>query len=139
MSAEIRQAALAEVEGQWTQAASRWNVDALASLYCEDALFFGGRPGHCIGRGAVREYFASYVGTIASGSISLSELESVYVAQDCVLAQGFAQFAFRLETGEITRSRLRGTLLLQKQNGAWNIRQHHVSEAPLVPPLGSKA
>jgi uncharacterized protein (TIGR02246 family) len=133
---DMRREALAAVEEEWTRAATRWDADALASLYSEDALFFGGKPGHCTGREAVREYFASYVGTIASGSISLSELESVLVSTDCVLAQGFAQFTFKLESGEITRSRLRGTLLFQRQGGPWKIRQHHFSESPLVPPLG---
>lgn len=134
---DIRREALAAVEGEWTQAARCWDADALAALYSEDTFFFGGKPGHCTGREAVREYFASYVGTIASGSISLSELESVLVTADCVLAQGFAQFTFRLDSGEITRSRLRGTLVLQRHGSTWKIRQHHFSESPLVPPLGS--
>nr|WP_314482101.1 SgcJ/EcaC family oxidoreductase [uncultured Pseudomonas sp.] len=128
-------AALSAIESDWNRAASRWDSSALAAVYTSNALFFGGRPGHYMGREAIREYFASYEGTLRSGSIALSELAVISLATGCVLAQGFADFMFELADGEITRSRLRGTLVLQEQDGTWMIRQHHFSTSPLVPPL----
>lgn len=127
--------ALFAVENAWNQAAGRWNACALAAVYTPDALFFGGRPGHCTGRAAIREYFASYEGILRSDTISLSELQGVPLAAGCVLAQGFVEFSFELADGECTCSRLRGTFVLQEQGGAWMICQHHVSTSPLVPPL----
>src|SRR6267143_2037809 len=44
---------------------------ALVALYTDDALFYGGRPGHAVGHAKVREYFDSYVGTLAAARLAL--------------------------------------------------------------------
>ena len=53
--------ALRAVERDWNAAAQDWNSASLVALYTEDALFYGGRPGHAVGHAKVREYFDSYV------------------------------------------------------------------------------
>lgn len=136
MSIRDMQAALAQVQGDWNAAAHGWHAGLLAEIYTEDALFFGGRPGHSVGRAAVQAYFASYVGIIRSGAMVLSEQQLLALGPGCHLAQGYADFSFTLQDGRHTRSRVRATLVLVQQGGAWRIRQHHFSPTPETPPLG---
>lgn len=93
----------------------------------DDALLFGGRPGHSIGHKAIRAYFASYDGVIDSGTMQLVDPKIVRLASDCVLVQGYADFDFQLACGEQSRSTLRATLVAVRQNEQWRIRQHHFS------------
>lgn len=130
------QAALGVVAARWNAAASLWDADALAAIYTADALFFGGRPGHCVGAVAIQAYFKSYEGIIRSGRMALVEQQLKPLATGCVLAQGFAKFDFELCDGQLTRSRLRTTLILVYESATWRIAQHHFSPTPEAPPLG---
>lgn len=127
---------MAAVVARWNAAAGPWNPDALAAVYTTDALFFGGRPGHCVGAGAIHAYFKSYEGVIRSGRMALVEQHLKPLAPGCVLAQGFVDFGFELSDGQSTRSRLRTTLILVAEDAAWRIAQHHFSPTPEAPPLG---
>jgi uncharacterized protein (TIGR02246 family) len=129
-------AALAAVQRAWNAGGNAWNADALAEVYTHDALFFGGRPGHFVGRAAVRDYFASYAGVIESGTMDLVEQELVELCPGCLLAQGYADFSFVLSGNQATHSRLRTTLVIVREGQGWRIRQHHFSPTPAVPPLG---
>ena len=51
--------ALRTVERDWNAAAQHWDSESLAALYTDDALFYGGRPGHAVGHAKVREGFDS--------------------------------------------------------------------------------
>lgn len=130
------QAALAQVVAEWNHAGSTWDARALGAIYTEDGLLFGGRPGHFVGRSSIQGYFASYDGLIIAGSMLMSETELRTLAQDCVLAQGMVDFAFRLAGNESTRSSLRATLVLQREADRWRIANHHFSTIPTAPPLG---
>ncbi|PUE50255.1 hypothetical protein B9Z47_00320 [Limnohabitans sp. 2KL-1] len=134
---DTAQQALERVQHAWSQAAASWDVDALAALYTEDALFMGGRPGHQIGRTAIRDYFASYTGTILSASLTLSDFSAQQIDPGCVMGQGFVNFKFHLKGDEHTTSRLRGAWVLQAHAEGWRIRLHHFSTEPVQPPLGS--
>lgn len=128
--------ALGAVEAAWNAAALAWDAQALAAIYTDDALLFGGRPGHAVGRAAIRDYFASYDGTIVSGRMALVEQQLQALAPELLLAQGYVDFAFVLAGDRHTRSSLRSTLILQRLQGTWRIRQHHFSPVPEAPPLG---
>jgi len=132
---EQGRAALAAVEAAWNEGARHWNPAAITAVYLDDALFYGGRPGHAIGAKGVRAYFDSYVGVITSARLSLVEQHVLPLGADRFVAQGYGAFAFVLADGRHTASRLRTTLILER-HGAWRIRQHHFSVAPEVPPLG---
>lgn len=67
--------ALRAVERDWNAAAQHWSSEGLVALYTEDALFYGGRPGHAVGHAKVREYFDSYVGTLAAARLALVDQE----------------------------------------------------------------
>jgi uncharacterized protein (TIGR02246 family) len=127
--------ALATVNAGWSAAAQHWDADAFAALYTEDALFFGGRPAHSIGREAIREYFASYVGVIESASLELEEQHVMMLAPDCFVAQGYGVLSSRFPGGVDSRSRLRTTWIIASCDGEWRIRQHHFSGLPEKPPI----
>jgi uncharacterized protein (TIGR02246 family) len=133
----VAQEALAAVQADWNAGADPWNPERLAATYTPDAFFFGGRPGHAVGAAAIVDYFASYRDVIASGSMLLVEQQVLEIAPNYVLAQGYAEFAFRLRSEQRTASRLRTTLVLLKEGHDWKIRQHHFSVEPATPPLGT--
>lgn len=134
-TAHSAHAVLAQIQDEWNAAACPWNADALTAAYSNDALFFGGRPGHSVGAGAIHEYFASYMGVIESATLELVEQQVIHLAQDCLLAQGYGEFAFVLSGGRTSRSRLRTTLVIALHDGKWKIRQHHFSTTPESPPI----
>ncbi|MGH6625684.1 MAG: YybH family protein [Burkholderiaceae bacterium] len=130
------QAALDQVVADWNRAGATWDAAAIAAVYTEDGLLFGGRPGHSMGRGAIHGYFASYDGVILAGAMEMSETVLRTLGIDCVLAQGMVHFAFTLAGGEQTRSTLRATLVLKQEPDRWRILDHHFSTIPATPPLG---
>lgn len=132
----VGRAAIDAVECAWNAAAKSWDPAALVACYTEDAMLFGGRPGHAVGEAALRDYFGSYDGVIFSGTLSLVDQELRLIAPDVVLAQGFIDFAFVLAGNQTTRSHLRTTLVVLQHAGQWRIAQHHFSAVPAAPPLG---
>ncbi|MFT4193171.1 YybH family protein [Ottowia sp.] len=133
---DLAQAALDQAVADWNRAGAAWDAAALADVYAEDGLLFGGRPGQFVGRGAIHGYFASYDGVILAGTMAMSDTELRTVAEGCVLAQGMVHFAFTLAGGERTRSTLRATLVLRREPDRWRIADHHFSTVPAEPPLG---
>jgi uncharacterized protein (TIGR02246 family) len=135
-SASNPKTTLDEMQQAWNLAAKVWNPKALASLYADNALFYGGRSGHSVGAAAIQAYFASYDGIIQSAVLDLIEQELVQVSPESFVSQGFGAFSFVLAGGRQTQSVLRTTLVLSKLNGKWKIKLHHFSVTPEVPPLG---
>ncbi len=127
---------LARVIAQWNDAGKSWDVEGLTNVYAEDALFFGGRPAHCVGADEIRRYFGSYKGVILSAGMELRDQHVVPLAPGLFLAQGLADFSFILEHGQRTQSQLRSTVLIERRQGDWKIRQYHFSPMPPEPPLG---
>jgi SnoaL-like domain len=105
--------------------------------------FFGGRPGHAVGRAKVREYFDSYVGTLAAARLSLVDQELRKLGEGVYPAQGYAAFDFDLTAGGGTRTVLRSPLVLTRRPEGWRIAQHHfsspTSEPPIPPPQAPKS
>lgn len=132
-------AALRAIEQDWNAAALHWNPAALAELYSEDALFYGGRIGHSVGRDQVRAYFDSYTTIFTTVRLSLTEQELRELAPGIWLAQGYASFAFGLKSGGASASVLRSTLVLTHRPEGWRILQHHFSPTPAEPPLNAPA
>lgn len=128
--------ALKSVQDAWNAAAKIWNPEKLGHLYLEDALFYGGRAGHSVGSDAIKSYFGSYTGLIKSAHLELVEQEIRRLDDSSFVAQGYGDFAFVLEGGISTKSVLRTTLIIVKQDNVLRIRLHHFSVTPAVPPLG---
>ncbi len=129
------EAALRSVERDWNAAAKDWNTVGLAALYTEDAVFYGGRPGHSVGRTQVRAYFESYTGMFSTVRLALVDQELRVLADGVCLAQGYAAFDFVLAAGGATRAVLRSTLVLVRRPEGWRIAQHHFSATPAEPPI----
>ena len=125
------------MQNSWNAAAKVWNPKALAALYADNALFYGGRPGHSVGAAEIQAYFASYDGIIQSAVLDLVGQELVQISPESFMAQGLGAFSFVLEGGRKTQSVLRTTLALSKLSGQWKIQLHHFSVTPDVPPLGN--
>ncbi|MHA3903205.1 hypothetical protein ACTPOE_06455 [Castellaniella sp. WN] len=78
--------ALDRAVADWNRAGAAWDAAALAAVYCEYGLLFGGRPSHFVGREAIQGYFASYDGVIRAGAMRMSEAVARCLADDCVSA-----------------------------------------------------
>ena len=128
-------AALRSVEHDWNAAAQNWNTAGLAALYTEDAVFYGGRPAHSIGRAEIRRYFDTYEGMFSKVRLALVDQELRALGDGVVLAQGYAAFDFVLAAGGATRAVLRSTLVLVRRPEGWRIAQHHFSATPAEPPI----
>ena len=125
---------LNEILTGWSKAAADWNARKLGALYCEDACLFGGHPGHSTGRAEIIRYFAGYENIILSASIKPLDQEVFPLDQRLVIAQGYVEFEFVLGNGNTTKSLLRSTLVLKKENDQWKISHHHFSSIPAVIP-----
>jgi len=128
--------ALAQVVEDWNQAASPWDPAALTAVYEDDGLMYAGRPHHVVGREAIHEYFASYVGDIFSAHLTMPDPFIRELGEGALLVQGPVYFKFVLSGDEHTRTTMRGTLVLVNRSGRWRILQHHFSSVPDAPPLG---
>lgn len=120
----------------WSKAAAQWHARELGALYCEDACLFGGRPGHSTGRAEIIRYFAGYENIILSASIKPLDQQVSPLDQHLIVAQGYVEFEFVLGSGSTTKSLLRSTLVLKKEQDQWKISHHHFSSTPDAPPLG---
>lgn len=127
--------ALRAVERDWNAAARDWNPAGLAALYTDDAVFYGGRPGHSVGQDQIRGYFESYTGMFSIVTLALVDQELRELADGVYLAQGYAAFDFVLAAGGTTRAVLRSTLVFVRRPEGWRIAQHHFSATPTEPPI----
>jgi uncharacterized protein (TIGR02246 family) len=127
--------ALRTVERDWNAAARHWDAEGLTALYTDDALFYGGRPGHAVGRAKIRGYFDSYIGTLAAARLALIDQELRKLSEGVYLAQGYAKFDFDLTAGGVSGTVLRSTLVLMHRPEGWRIAQHHFSVSPSEPPI----
>lgn len=135
VAAQDGEAALRAVEHGWNAAALHWDTAGLAALYTDDAVFYGGRVGHSVGRAAIRAYFESYTAMFTSVRLALVEQELRGLGADYWLAQGYAAFEFDMKDGGSSEAKLRSTLVLVRRAEEWRILQHHFSATPAVPPI----
>ncbi len=130
------QIALDQALAAWNAAAARWDPEAFGAAYAEDAVIFGGRPGHSTGRDGVRAYFASYVAVVASGHLRLRDYQLFRLAPDVVLVQGYGCFELTFTNGDRASVVERATLTLVNRAPGWRVLQHHFSKTPAAPSLG---
>lgn len=126
---------LRSVVGRWSDAANPLSPEKIAAVYSPDALFFGGRPDHYIGRASVRDYFETYRDILASIALEIRDVHFAEVGDRLLLAQGTADFNFGLLDGRSTFASLRATLALRRSDADWMICLHHFSPPPEVPPV----
>jgi ketosteroid isomerase-like protein len=120
---------------RWNAAASPLAPAALAGLYSKHALFFGGLPAQYVGRVAIEAYFSRYSGSILAMNFSLQEEHLSQSPSGALLMQGFAHFHFDLADQREAQSKLRATLVLDREDAEWKICLHHFSPPPERPPV----
>ncbi|MDX3076159.1 YybH family protein [Streptomyces sp. NPDC088354] len=120
MTADTETHPMHDMLSRWKTAFDTQQLDAMADLFTSDALFQGFGPEVLSGREAVRDYYAAvpdyrraHVGQVHT-----------YEIGDAT-AGGFADVTFRDPSGWEAAVHL--SLVLQREGGAWRIRQYHVS------------
>jgi uncharacterized protein (TIGR02246 family) len=104
----------------WKAAFDGHQPEVMAELFTNDALFQGFGPEVIAGRDAVRDYYAA----VADNRSADVDLLHTYTIGDQA-AGGFADVTFRDPTGWTAPVHM--SLVLQFEDGAWKIRQYHVS------------
>jgi ketosteroid isomerase-like protein len=120
-------AVLDEIQSRWNGAASTWDTKGLASIYSEDALFFGLLPRLYVGRAQIEEYFGTYEGTLESVSLTLVEQNTRALAPGVFSAQGFGDIVNRHYDGKIVPRRVRSSFVIAERGGQSEILLHHFS------------
>lgn len=123
------------LEAAWNKAALNWDVNALADLYTDDALFYGARPGLAVGRDGVLGYFKSYIGFLKSAKLHLIDQHIRVLAPDAFIAQGYGRFEFLSEARNQGEATLRTTWTVVRSGETWKIALHHFSLTPEAPPI----
>ncbi|GAA0411187.1 hypothetical protein GCM10009530_74630 [Microbispora corallina] len=109
-----------EVLNSWKAAFDGHRTDAMADLFTTDALFQGFGPTVTAGRDAVRAYYEA----VPDDRTADVTVLHTYTIGDQV-AGGFADVTFRDPAGWEAAVHL--SLVLRRDEGAWRIRQYHVS------------
>jgi len=113
-----------QMQRRWAEAFARADAGALASLYTEEALFFGSMPDLYRQSDGVRRYFA----TLPKGyeGAAFGETHAVEISSDLIVSSGFVTF-----TGERDGSRFsllyRMSWTLVRSGREWKIASHHAS------------
>ncbi len=115
----------AALEAEWSDAFAKWDIDALASLYPKDALFFGSTPDLYIWQDGMKTYFSKLPKGVFK-SATFSDQHFIRLAPNVILAAGFVSFT-RETNGQSSQVPFRITLTLLRQGSVWKIAAHHVS------------
>ncbi len=114
---------VAEIQRRW-EAFARADPGALASLYAEDALFFGSMPDLYRQRSGVQHYFE----TLPSGyeGAAFGETHAVEINPELMISAGFVTFTAKRD-GEHFSLLYRMSWTLVRSRGEWKISSHHAS------------
>ena len=104
----------------WSRAFAARDIDAIVSLYSEDALLFGSTPDLFLGREGVRAYFAGLRADVALDDFPRQDVHRS--GPDTIIAAGYWRFFFG---GEARPYRLTWTIV--RSDGEWRIAAHHAS------------
>ncbi|MGE0830396.1 MAG: nuclear transport factor 2 family protein [Hyphomonadaceae bacterium] len=111
-----------EILAQWAGVFAQWDINALAALYTDDALFYGSAPALKIGPAGVRAYFQS-LHPAAEPHVAFTDIACATVAPNVIHMAAIAHFSAR--EGPVARARM--THLYVLRDGAWKIAGHHAS------------
>jgi uncharacterized protein (TIGR02246 family) len=109
------------VLGQWKAAFDGHETDVIANLFTPDAVFQGFGPAVIVGREAIRGY---YDAVPSNRSADLTIVHTYAIGED--VAGGFVDVTFSDPAGWEAAVHL--SLVLQRTDGKWLIRQYHVSQ-----------
>jgi len=119
---------VASVESAWAAAFVKLDVDALASLYTEDATQFGSTAKLAIGRNEIRQYFDGLTKD-AKWGVKFGEQHMTALSKTVIATSGFALFT-KESAGNVTELPYRITFVLVRVGREWRIAVHHFSPKP---------
>jgi len=130
----LAEQSLRKIESAWNAAAANWDIDALSAIYVDEAMLFGGLPELSVGKVAIREYFATYVGILKSVKMRMVEQTIIQASPDTYVAQGFVDFVFNLVDGKTVNTKMRTTWVIVQRDNQTQLLTHHFSNIPVTPP-----
>ena len=112
---------------QWAAAFSKGDVDALMSLYDEDALMWGTSASRMRkGSSAIRQYYDQLLKAFPGIRVSLEET-SPRVYGDAAVNSGSYTMRRVLHDGRVNVTSARFTMIYVRRGGKWLIVDHHSS------------
>ena len=130
-NSQMHRTILDQIQNRWNQAASTWDVKALAQIYTPDALFFGLLPKLYIGRVQIEEYFGSYQIVLESVTLDLVDQNTRPLGSGAFSAQGFGRILNRYRDGSVVPNTVRSSFVVVQTADRWEISLHHFSD--LIP------
>ncbi len=109
------------IMAKWADIFSRFDADAQASLYSNNALFYGSKPVLYRGRDGVASYFN---GLAKWSSREVTDVVAVPAGDDVINVAGIANFV--IDKGATNLS-VKITWVIVREDGDWKIVSHHVS------------
>jgi uncharacterized protein (TIGR02246 family) len=113
---------------KWSAGFSKFDADALASLYSKHAFFFGSNPRLYRGRDGVADYFNG-LPKWNSRAVRFTDVSAAQVSPDLVNFAATASF----DVDGAPRLSVKITWVIVREDGEWRIASHHVSSTiPLL-------
>jgi uncharacterized protein (TIGR02246 family) len=114
---------------KWSVAFNKLDAEALASLYSENAFFFGSNPALYRGKDGVASYFKA-LPRWTSPTVEFIDAVAASAGSDLI---NFAATACFVVGTDAPTLRLKMTWVIVREDGGWKIVSHHVSsKTPLI-------
>ena len=114
---------------KWAVAFSKQDARALASLYSNNAFFFGSNPNLYRGNDGVAAYFNG-LPRWASPSVQFTDVRTAPAGPDVINVAGTASFVVDDRAEPLS---VKITWVIVREDGDWKIVSHHVSsKTPLI-------
>ncbi|SDK13721.1 MULTISPECIES: YybH family protein [Bradyrhizobium] len=111
------------IMAKWADNFSRFDAEAQASLYSNNALFFGSKPVLYRGKDGVAAYFNG-LQKWRSRQVQFTDVVVVPAGDDVINVAGIANFV--IDEGATNLS-VKITWVIVREDGDWKIVSHHVS------------
>src|SRR3954463_11051511 len=108
---------------KWAESFSKFDADAQASLYSNNALFYGSKPVLYRGRDGVASYFNG-LAKWSSREGTFADVVVVPAGDDVINMAAIANFV--IDKGATNLS-VKITWVIVREDGDWKIVSHHVS------------
>ncbi len=113
----------------WSAGFSRLDAEALASLYSNNAFFFGSNPTLYRGREGVAAYFNALPRWDAP-AVRFTDRRTVRAGPDLINLAATANFSLGEDVAPLS---VKITWVIAREDGDWKIVSHHVSsKTPLI-------
>jgi uncharacterized protein (TIGR02246 family) len=114
---------------KWSAAFNRLDAEALASIYSENAFFFGSNPALYRGKDGVASYFNA-LPRWTSPTVEFTDVVAASAGPDLINVAATAGFVFGADAPTLL---VKITWVIVREDAGWKIVSHHVSsKTPLI-------